>query len=248
MKILIVDDEKLARERLKDLIEECSKTHVIREEENGLAAIRAIEKEPPDVVLMDIRMPVMDGLEAAYHLATMKPAPAVVFTTAYQDHALDAFEANAVDYLLKPIRRKRLQQALERAEVINRARIATLRNNDPGARARSHLGSNNMGRIELIPVTEIRFMKAEQKYVMVGWQGRETLIDESLKSLEAEFPDLFLRIHRNALVSLNYVEALEKDRNGKHKIHLRGVQEGLEVSRRHLHGVRLAVRQRTNLS
>ena len=238
MKILIVDDEQLARERLKDLISESDGSHSIREAGNGLIALDVVEEWNPDLVLLDIRMPVMDGMEAAYHMANRVPQPAVVFTTAYQDHAIEAFETNAADYLLKPIHRERLQQSIEKARVLNRARITLLRDNDPGVQARTHLSTSNLGKIELIPVAEICFLKAEQKYVMVGWRGRETLIDDSLKSLEAEFSDRFLRIHRNALIALAFVEAFTRDRDGKYRVRLRGVKEELAVSRRHLRDVR----------
>ncbi len=173
MKILIVEDEKLARERLKDLILEYDQSHCILEADNGLSAIQIVENEQPDVLLLDIRMPIMDGLETAYHLSTIDCPPSVIFTTAYQDHAIDAFEANAVDYLLKPIRRERLQQALSRAQFINQARLTELRDDVIKSKSRSHLSVINQGKIELIPVTEIRYLKAEQKYVTIGWPDRE---------------------------------------------------------------------------
>ncbi len=243
MKILIVDDEQLARERLKDLIHEYDKGHIILQADNGLTALQAVANEQPDVILLDIRMPVMDGLEAAYHLAALKSPPAIVFTTAYQDHAIDAFDANAIDYLLKPIRNERLQLALEKAQMMNRARITRLREVDPDIKPRTHLSSSSQGKIQLIPISEVRYLKAEQKYVMAGWTGREVLLNESLKTLEAEFPHRFLRIHRNALVALEHIEALDKDKDGSFHIRLHGVSERLLTSRRHLHAVRRAIRQ-----
>lgn len=243
MKILIVDDEQLARERLKDLIGDSGDGHAMLEAENGLKAIEAVEQEQPDLVLLDIRMPVMDGLETAYHLASLEHPPAVIFTTAYQDHAIDAFDANAVDYLLKPIRGERLRQALEKASVINRARIIQLREGDTD-HARSHLNSSSQGKIELVPVDEIRFLKAEQKYVTAACPDREYLIDEPLKSLEREFANRFLRVHRSTLVALAYIEALEKDKEGGVYIRLKDVQYGLPVSRRHLRDVRQALKQK----
>jgi len=242
MKILIVDDEKLARERLKDLVMEIDSRHQCREAENGLAALQSVAVEQADIILLDIRMPVMDGLETAYHLAALDPSPAVVFTTAYQDHAFDAFDAEVVDYLLKPIRSERLQLALARAQIINRARIASLREKEPSIKSRSHLSATSQGKIELISIEEIRYLKAEQKYITVGWPGRETLIDESLKTLEAEFPDQFLRIHRNALVAIAFIEALVKDKDGGFFIQLNDVPEQLLISRRHLSGVRQALK------
>jgi two-component system response regulator AlgR len=242
MKILIVDDEGPARERLKALLREIEPDHALHEADNGLTALIAADREKPDIVLMDIRMPGMDGLEAAYHLTSFNPQPAVIFTTAYQDHAIQAFEANAVDYLLKPIRRDRLVEALDRAEVINRARLNDISQEASGCYPRTHLVSTGRGKIELIPVEEITYLKAEQKYITAGWRGREMLVDEPLKSLESEFNNLFLRIHRNALVSMDHVRGLEKNPDGSFSILVKEMDGGLTVSRRHLHAVRKFVK------
>jgi two-component system response regulator AlgR len=241
MKILIVDDEALARERLCELIQELNPDISISQAENGLQALESIKTEQPDIVLLDIRMPVMDGLEAAQHIAGLASPPTMIFTTAYQEHALDAFEANAVDYLLKPIRKQRLQTALQRANVLNRARLSELRFAETAAR--THLSAIVHGNIELVPVEEVRFLKAEHKYVTAAWPGGELLIDESLKSLEMEFPVQFLRIHRNALIAKNHIEGLEKDANGIHYVRLRGIQTTLAVSRRHIREIKKAVKQ-----
>lgn len=238
MNILIVDDEHLARERLKDLLLAIDPGHGLREAENGLEALTRVQEAVPDVVLMDIRMPVMDGLETAYHLSLLKQPPAVIFITAYQDHAIRAFELQAVDYLLKPVRRERLEAALQRSRLIKRATAVALRTESAGPAPRSHLSASNYGRIELIPVNEIRYLKADQKYVSVGWAGRETLIDEPLVSLEQEFPELFLRIHRNALVAPKFIRMLTKGKDGAVYLHLQDVADGLPVSRRHLHVLR----------
>jgi len=235
MKILIVDDEKPARERLKDLIRESGKAHELLEAVNGLDAVKIAEAEQPDVVLLDIRMPVMDGLEAARHLTLLNPPPAVVFTTAYDEHALKAFEANAVDYLLKPIRPERLQRSLERAQVLQRARLAEL--GGPSA-IRTHISAVIQGRLQLIPVRDIRCFKADQKYVTVSWPGGEALIEDSLKHIEEEFEGLFLRIHRNALVAVAHIESLEKGEDGNYRINLRDLPEQPVVSRRHSRAVR----------
>ena len=238
MKILIVDDERLARERLKDLLREIDPGHQLLEADNGLAALNQVQQSVPDVVLLDIRMPVMDGLETAYHLSILEQSPAVIFTTAYQDHAIRAFDLQAVDYLLKPIRRERLESALQRSRLIKRATAAALRVEADGPAQRSHLSASNYGKIELIPVAEIRYLKAEQKYVSVGWAGKESLIDESLKSLEQEFPHRFLRIHRNALIAPKFIQLLKKSKDGAFYLHLQDVADGLPVSRRHLHALR----------
>lgn len=242
MKILIVDDEGPARDRLKSLLQEIEPGHALIEADTGLTALMAVDRERPDIVLMDIRMPGMDGLEAAYHLTSFDPQPSVIFTTAYQDHAIQAFEANAVDYLLKPIRRERLEEALTRAQIINRARLNDLARDESGLYPRTHLISTGRGKIELIPVEEIGYLKAEQKYITAGWQGRELLVDEPLKALESEFHNLFLRIHRNALVSTGHVTGLEKAPDGSFRILVKDVDGGLTVSRRHLHAVRKFVK------
>lgn len=243
MKILIVDDEQLARERLKDLLVELDNAHQLHEAANGVDALKLIEDFAPEIVLLDIRMPLMDGLETASHLSKITASPAIIFTTAYQDHALQAFDTNAVDYLLKPIRTKRLQEALRRAEVFNRGRIDMLRKQIADNQSRSHLSATHQGKIELIPVTDIRYLKASQKYVSIGRPGRETLVDDSLKSLEVEFRDTFLRIHRNALVALQYVESLEKNKDGSYSLSLQDIAERLLVSRRHLSEVRSALKK-----
>lgn len=238
MKILIVDDEALARGRLVSLIAELNSDDVISEAEHGLAALEIVRHESPDVVLLDIRMPLMDGLEVAHHLSGLETPPAVIFTTAYQDHALEAFDTSAVDYLLKPVRKERLYQALQRAKVLQRARIAELRAQDNIARPRTHLSAVVAGNIQLVPVNNIRYLKAEQKYVIAAWPGGELLLDESLKSLEQEFHVEFIRIHRNALIALQYIEALKKDNEDNVTIRLRGMPIELQVSRRHISLVR----------
>jgi len=241
MKILIVDDETLARERLGELITELDSDISFSQAENGLQALETIQKEQPDIVLLDIRMPVMDGLETAQHIADLASPPAVIFTTAYQEHALDAFETNAVDYLLKPIRKQRLQTALQRASVLNRARVSELR--DADASIRTHLSAVVHGNIQLVPVEKIRYLKADQKYVTASWPGGELLLDESLKSLETEFSVQFLRIHRNALISKQHIEGLEKDVTGSYYVRLRDMQTALTVSRRHLGEVKTAIKR-----
>lgn len=238
MKILVVDDEPPARQRIADLLADICSNPVILEAENGLEAIKLAEQEKPDTVLMDIRMPVMDGLESAFHMATLAPAPAVIFITAYDEHAIRAFEANAVDYLLKPVRSERLKQALDKAEIINRSmtdRFQTLHGMNS---RRTHLSAVSQGKVLLIPVTEIQCFKADSKYVSVFWGGRETLIDDPLKNLEEEFADSFLRIHRNALVSLAHIVSLEKTADGGCLVELRGMQDRLTVSRRHVAEIR----------
>jgi Response regulator of the LytR/AlgR family len=242
LKILIVDDEPLARKRLTSLLEEIGIERRVYEAEHGLEALKLVMQEQPQLLLLDIRMPVMDGLEVAQHLSRMEHPPAVIFTTAYQDHALEAFDTQAVDYLLKPVRKERLRLALDRAGILQRARIEELRRLEQPAQPRTHLSASMQGRLKLVPVKDIRYLKAEQKYVVAGWPEGELLLDESLRSLEVEFRQRFLRIHRNALIAIEYADTLRRDNNGDLLLTLRGVKTTLLVSRRCANQLRSALR------
>lgn len=236
MKVLVVDDEALARDRLRRLLAEIPDCSVCGEAGDGRAALDQVAQCAPDVVLMDIRMPGMDGLEAARHIAGLPDPPAVIFTTAFGDHALEAFEACAVDYLLKPIRGERLAAALGNARRLTRAQAAQLDSATGGVR--SHICVRMRGNLQLVPVTDIRFFRADNKYVTVRTGDGEYLIEESLKALEDEFGARFLRIHRNALVAVDFIAGLEKAGEGQCQVVLGGIDECLEVSRRHLPEVR----------
>jgi len=243
MKILIVDDEALARERLHALVTELYSETITIEAINGLDALEKISEHSPEIILLDIRMPGMDGLELANHLLQLESPPAIVFTTAYQDHTLSAFDANAVDYLLKPIRKERLKIAIERAAIVSQSKLAVLNSNSGEASARTHLSAMVQGNIRLIAVENIYFLKAEQKYVTAVWPGGEILIDEPLITLEAEFSDHFIRVHRNALVAKDHITALSKTSEGQHVIKLADMPIELTVSRRHLSGVKKIIKQ-----
>ena len=245
MKVLIVDDEPLARERLRRFCEEdLSGYHVIAEASDGANAIREAQQHHPDVVLLDVRMPGMDGIEAARHLAEIEPAPAIIFTTAYDDYALDAFAVHAVGYLLKPVRRDKLEEALKAAAKPNAVQLAALRGDDNNKpRARSHISARVRGNLVLVKVDDILYFQADQKYITVRHAGGEVLIEEALKDLEEEFGDRFVRIHRNALVALDGIVALERDALGRTVVKLKGLSETLEVSRRHLPGLRATLKQ-----
>jgi two-component system response regulator AlgR len=238
MKILIIDDEPLARQRLASVIDELGKGSIVAEGGNGEQAVLLCQQHQPDVVLLDIRMPGMSGIEAAHHINKLESPPAIIFTTAYDDYAIPAFETHAVDYLLKPIRKERLEAALAAAKRLTRAQIQELGRSAGANEQRQHISARLGGELRLIPIDDIRYLQAEHKYVTVRYSKGTVLIEESLKSLEDEFPSEFLRIHRNALVALRYIAALEKERGGGHHIKLRDVQEMLEVSRRHLPNVR----------
>ncbi len=232
MNILIVDDEPLARGRLRALVGEIQPEAVITEAASGTEALARITGEPPDVVLLDIRMPGMDGLEVARHLKGLEEPPAVIFTTAYDSHALAAFETHAVGYLLKPVRKQRLATALAQAQSLTRAQLAGMDAERLPQRPRTHLSANTRSGIRLLPVDDIRVLRAEQKYVAVYLNDNPVLIDDSLNALEAEFGERFLRVHRNALVALAYIASLDKDTHGHQQLRLNGVEQAVEVSRR----------------
>ncbi|MGE0387625.1 MAG: LytR/AlgR family response regulator transcription factor [Gammaproteobacteria bacterium] len=241
LRVLIVDDEPLARERLVALLRECGAGAAVHEAGNGLEAIEAVAAHAPDVVLMDVRMPGMDGLEAARHLGSLPTPPAVVFTTAYGDHALAAFEANAVAYLLKPIRRDKLEQALVRAAALSAAGAHVSGAAAPSG-GRSHLSAVIGGNLRLVPAAEVRCFVAEQKYTTVIWPGGELPIEDSLRALEDEFGERLLRVHRNALVAVKFVQGLDRDAEGGWHVVLDGTDKRLAVSRRLLSEVRRRLR------
>ncbi|WJW75592.1 LytTR family DNA-binding domain-containing protein [Thiohalobacter sp. IOR34] len=236
MRLLLVDDEALARDRLRRLLAELPDTEVVGEAASGREALEQVERLQPDLVLMDIRMPEMDGLEAARHLAALPEPPAVIFTTAYGEHALEAFEAAALGYLVKPIRIERLAAALGNARRLTRAQAGRLEGES--GRARSHLCVRQRGNLQLVPVADIRYFRADHKYVTVRTGSGELLIEESLKSLEEEFGARFVRVHRNALVARAFLQGLEKDAQGRLNVVLMGIDERLEVSRRHASALR----------
>lgn len=242
MKILLVDDEALARTRMRQLLDDLEDCTVCAEAANGEQALAAVSRQMPDVMLLDIRMPGMDGLEVARHLQSLEQPPAIIFTTAYNDYALQAFETHAVDYLLKPVRRERLAEALAHARRLTKVQAAALLEADPAPVTRDRICANVRGSLLLIPVAEIRYFLADQKYVTVCSADDRVLIEDSLKSLEEEFGERFVRIHRNALVARRYLAGLDRDAEGGARVVLHGVDEALEVSRRHLSTIRKLVR------
>ncbi len=243
LRVLIVDDEAPARSRVRDLLSDCAlklPLEIAGEAANGRQALDLLPACEADVVLLDIRMPEMDGLEVAQHLQKLDDPPAVIFTTAFDAYALKAFEVHAVDYLLKPIRLGRLFDVLSRVRTITPLRLDVLRELKP--EARTHLSVNERGRVHLIPVGDIVFLKAELKYVTVRTGEREFLLEESLAKLEQEFLGRFVRIHRNCLVAKDAVRGFERatdsDGEGHWVVVLKNVAEKLAVSRRQQHIVR----------
>lgn len=239
IRVLIVDDEAPARERLKRLLRELEGAEVVGEAGDGKAALAACAQLQPDLMLLDIRMPGMDGMEAARHLATLPSPPRVIFTTAYGEHALEAFEAQAIDYLMKPVRKERLAQALERLEKLQPPPATTSALQTGPA----HLAVKKHGKVELLPTDEILYYQADNKYVTAHLATREELLEESLKQLEELLGERVVRIHRNALVSRHALIGLERDSAGTHFATLREVGRGPEISRRHVADIRRLLKE-----
>lgn len=231
MRVLIVDDEPPARDRLRSLIEEADACECVGEAGNGQDAIALVTRLTPDVVLMDIRMPGMDGVEAARHLGTLDQPPAIIFTTAYDEYALRAFETQAAGYLLKPVRREKLTEALARAARLTKPQLAAIAATS-NSRRRTHLSVRVRNELRLIPIEDVLYFLADQKYVTVRHRGGEDLIEESLKSLEEEFAPDFVRIHRNTLVAPRHMAAIERGADGQYSVRLRDLPDALQVSRR----------------
>jgi two-component system response regulator AlgR len=243
LRVAVTDDEVPARNRLRDLLEDVSEMlplELVGEAENGRKLLELMEKKPVDVVLLDIRMPDMDGLETAQHLQKLDDPPHVIFTTAYDDYAISAFELHAIDYLVKPIRLRRLHDALARTRSITRVSLDVF--NEVAPDARTHLSVQERGKVLLVPVADIRYLRAELKYVTIRTAEREILLEESLSRLEQEFEERFVRIHRNCLVAKNYIESFEKEATGgtevRWVVRMRDLKETLPVSRRQQHIVR----------
>jgi two-component system response regulator AlgR len=232
--VLIVDDEPPARERLQRLIGELEGFRVAGSCASGADALEEVSRLRPAVVLLDIRMPGMTGIETARHLSMLEAPPAVVFTTAYDQYALEAFESQAVGYLLKPVRRERLESALRHASRLGAPQFERLAAGAQALAARRHLAARVRDRLRLIPVNEIVYLRAEQKYVTVRHLHGEDLIDESLRQLEEEFPLDFVRIHRSLLAGTAHAEALERAADGGFLLRMKHCLEPLPVSRRQL--------------
>lgn len=237
LRVAVVDDEAPARRRLRDLLADCAAQlplAVVGEADNGADALALLSEQPADVVLLDIRMPGMDGIETAQHLRKFERPPAVIFTTAFDAYALKAFEVHAVDYLLKPIRAARLLDALGKARSMAAPKAEALA--QMRSAARSALSSSERGRVHVIPVPNIIFLRAELKYVTVRTREREHLVEESLTKLEEEFGDRFVRVHRSCLVARAAIRGFERaagdSGDGPWEVLLDGCDERIAVSRR----------------
>ncbi|HEY5808180.1 MAG TPA: LytTR family DNA-binding domain-containing protein [Povalibacter sp.] len=233
MNLLIVDDEAPARDRLRRLLEEIGDCDKIAEAGNGEEALAYCSETPPDVVLLDVRMPGLSGIEVARHIDTLQDPPAVIFTTAYDQYAVEAFETEAVGYLLKPVRKEKLAHALRHAARISPSRLVKVAQSARLEHRREQICARLGDQLRLIPLADIYYFLADQKYVTVRHKGGESLIDESLKSLADEFAADFVRVHRNALVSERHISAVERTDEGKYMVRVRDCTNVLEVSRRH---------------
>ncbi|MGQ9424892.1 LytR/AlgR family response regulator transcription factor [Gilvimarinus sp. F26214L] len=238
MDVIIVDDEPLARERLVRMVEKLDDCRVVSQAENVEHAISAIAEHDPDVVLLDVRMPEEDGLSAATRITGMEDPPAVIFCTAYDEYAVDAFATAAVGYLLKPVKQDDLRSALEKAQKLNKVQLAALSERKSSGNHRNHISARTRRGVELIPLDSVRFFIADHKYVTVYHTDGETLIDDTLKELEQEFSNLFVRIHRNALVAVEAIEGMERNPQGQYRVRLKDIEERPVVSRRHVSRLR----------
>ena len=230
MRVLIVDDETLARSILSEHLQQLPDVEIVGQAANGFEAVKLAEELNPDLMFLDIQMPKLSGFEVLELLG--ERAPAVIFTTAFDEYALQAFESEAVAYLLKPIRAEKLKAALAKAGRLTRPQLQLVASAARETTRRSHIGARGREGLKLIPVDEVLFFHADQKYTTVKHLHGEDLIEGSLKSLEEEFVADFVRIHRNTLVNTKYLERITRDASGQHFVHLRGHAEPLEVSRR----------------
>ena len=237
LRILIIDDEAPARNRLRRMLAGVPAVHVAGEAASGQEALRLIPLKEPDVLLLDISMPGIGGMELAQMLQAKDSPPAIIFCTAWSDKAVEAFECDAVDYLVKPVRAERLELALDKA----RRFIASVDSGANGPFLRSTLG----GKVSLLPLGDVICMNAEDKCTTVVHKNGNTIIDQSLLDLENEHADVLVRVHRKTLVAKKSIRALEKTSDGRHYLHLEGFEDRLQVSRRNLPIIRKLIRELT---
>ena len=238
MKILIVDDEKLARERLQRLLTDIGRDmDSISEADSGSSALAAIKIDTPDLILLDIRMPGLDGMGLAHKIQDLAKPPFIIFTTAYSEHALEAFGVDAVDYLLKPIRKEKLAAAIRKVD----ERLTTTAETDSPM-----LRTTEKGKISLIPLNDILYFQAESKYVTACLSERNLLLEESLKQLETRFKEMVIRVHRNALVPQQQITGIVKMDDDEQHVQLKDGQVGPSISRRHLPEIRKLLKNRAS--
>lgn len=242
LRVLVVDDEALARTRLRSLLADCTAPDalVVAEAANAADAVQCVTHQRVDLLLSDIHMPGADGLKLAQALRSLTNPPAVVFVTAFAEHAVQAFELEAQDYLTKPVRLERLQAALQKAE-----RFLQRNKELDSDLADEFLVIQERGRTERVPVGEVLYFKAELKYITVRTAAHSYVLEGSLNDLESRYASRFLRIHRNALVARHAVRALQKHHDPEEgdgwAVRLDRLDETLFVSRRQLAAVRALV-------
>jgi two-component system response regulator AlgR len=237
IRVVIIDDEEPARLRLRELLEDCRVElphSVVGEAANGVEGLQVAAAAQADVVLVDIHMPEMSGIEFARHLQVLERPPAVIFVTAHDQYAVEAFEVNALDYLTKPVRAARLLSALRKAATGARLTRGVLESIDPTPRR--HFSVAERGRVTLVPVAEVIYLRAELKYVTLRTREREYLVEESLTQIEQEFGSVFVRIHRSCLVARRWIRGFERGAETEGEVGwsvvLEGLDERLPVSRR----------------
>ena len=237
IRVVIVDDEQPARSRLRELLEDCRAElpHTLAgEAPNGAEGLQVVAAPGADVVLVDIHMPEMSGIEFARHLQVLERPPAVIFVTAHDQYAVEAFEVNALDYLTKPVRAARLLTALKKAVGGTRLTRGVLESIDPAPRR--HFSVAERGRVTLVPVSDVIYLRAELKYVTLRTREREHLVEDSLTQIENEFGSVFLRVHRNCLVARRWIRGFERGAETEGEagwsVILEGIEEKLPVSRR----------------
>ncbi len=239
--VFIVDDESLARERLKRMISALPDYHICGEANDGESAIVGIRKQQPDIVLLDIRMPGMDGLAVAEQLTSLSPPPAIIFCTAYDEYAIKAFQYQAIGYLLKPARSEELNLALNKARQLSQAQLRQLQMNQDTQSTENFVAHTWQGH-ELIPLSQIYYFRADHKYLTIVHRDGQTLSDQTLKELEARYASTFLRVHRNTLVNKAHIKALNKQHDGHFTVRLSN-NEDIAVSRRHTADIRKQLTQ-----
>ncbi len=239
MRVVVCDDEPLARERLTRIVRELGHD-VVAQARTGLEAIDAVKKYSPNIIFLDIRMPEMDGIRCAEILNESENPPAIIFVTAYDHYAINAFKANAVGYLLKPANKDELLDALSKATHLNAAQLSEIKRSEEEEvkPVRQHIAARTHRGVELIALADVYYFTADQKYVKLRHKNGIVLIDETLKELEQEFSKELFRIHRNALINIDYLEMLQSVDSGQYQVRFKGIKDALAVSRRHLPALR----------
>ncbi len=238
--VLIVDDERLAQKYLSDMVSDIPGCHVAGFANNGVEAVSKVSQLNVDLVLMDIHMPVMDGIEAAKYISSAYDAPQIIFTTAYSSHALSAFDTRACGYLLKPILREKLEEKISHARRDLSLRVA---DDEKKVNRRRHIYCRSKSRVYLIAAEDIIFLRSQAKYTLVKHVNGEDLLAETLVKLEKDFAGYFFRVHRGVLVNFDYLEAMEKDRFGRNFLKLKHCKEKIFISRRHIADTRQFLRR-----